>query len=63
VGETLPKLPEGSIETEAQLTSLPGNWLSDRELGRLHPSPGPDASIYAYTRQTVQRNIYRVPLP
>jgi hypothetical protein len=25
--------------------------------------PGPDPSIYAFTKVTTQRNIYRVPLP
>jgi hypothetical protein len=25
--------------------------------------PGPTADIYAYTRETVQRNLYRIPLP
>lgn len=29
--------------------------------GRLYP--GPDPSVYAFTRATVQRNIYRIPLP
>ena len=25
--------------------------------------PGPTADIYAFTRETVQRNVYRIPLP
>jgi hypothetical protein len=26
-------------------------------------APGPTADVYAYTRRTVQRNLYRVPVP
>jgi len=25
--------------------------------------PGPTADIYAFTRESVQRNLYRIPLP
>jgi hypothetical protein len=26
------------------------------------PNTGPDSSVYAYSRLTVQRNLYRIPL-
>jgi hypothetical protein len=47
------------------------NFLSEGELAkfagaRVIPAgdvvPGPTADIYAFTRETVQRNLYRIPL-
>jgi hypothetical protein len=26
-------------------------------------APGPRPEVYAYSRETVQRNLYRIPLP
>jgi hypothetical protein len=30
--------------------------------GKVIFAPGPDPSVYAYSRLTVQRNLYRIPL-
>ena len=48
------------------------NYLSEGELAKLpgvriipmgEVVPGPTADIYAFTRESVQRNLYRIPLP
>jgi hypothetical protein len=52
--------------------ALARNTLSGRDLAKLpgvriipvgDVVPGPTAEIYAFTRQTVQRNVYRIPVP
>jgi eukaryotic-like serine/threonine-protein kinase len=52
--------------------ALAKNYLSDEELEKLpgvriipigKVVPGPTADIYAFTRETVQRNLYRIPVP
>jgi serine/threonine protein kinase len=60
-GEVLP----GSISrakpfpSEAELAKLPGV----RTIPVADVVPGPTADIYAFTRETVQRNLYRIPIP
>jgi Tol biopolymer transport system component len=52
--------------------ALARNTLSERDLAKLpgvrivpvgDAVPGPTADVYAFTRQTVQRNVYRIPIP
>jgi hypothetical protein len=57
-GETFPRVPVGGIRSEADLEGLTIVLSSDERL-----YPGRDSSMYAFVRETVQRNIYRVPLP
>jgi hypothetical protein len=57
-GSALPRLPPGGIETEEQFTALGSVLLGEDGIA----IPGPDASIYAFTRGSQQRNIYRIPL-
>jgi hypothetical protein len=59
-GQILPEIPPGKdFPSDAELAKVPGV--------RIIPAgdvmPGPTADIYAYTRASVQRNLYRVPLP
>jgi WD40 repeat protein len=58
-GQLLPAALAKNMPSEAELAKLPGV--------RIIPAgdvvPGPTADIYAFTRETVQRNIYRIPLP
>jgi hypothetical protein len=57
-GRSLPALPAGGVKRHEDLLSLPGVvWVKD---GRVYPGPRPD--LYAYARETVQRNIFRIPL-
>ena len=58
-GEALPALPDDGLQKEADALALP-------DVRIIRPgsiAPGPDPSIYAFVRSTVQRNLYRIPLP
>jgi serine/threonine protein kinase/Tol biopolymer transport system component len=57
-GETLPGLPASGIRSPEEGSALPGA----RVIGRWAISPGPDPSVYAYTKTTVHRNLFRIPL-
>ena len=46
--------------SKEQLAAAPGVRLVSEE-ARMFPGPNP--SIYAFTKVTTQRNIYRVPVP
>jgi serine/threonine protein kinase/Tol biopolymer transport system component len=48
-----------SFPSEAELAKMPGV----RTIPMANVVPGPTADIYAFTRETVQRNLYRIPLP
>jgi Tol biopolymer transport system component len=57
-GESFPQLPAGGIEKEEDVAGLPG--------AKVIPGlayPGGDEAHYAFSRGTVQRNIYRIPIP
>jgi hypothetical protein len=54
----LPDLPVGGFRSEAQLAAVPGVRVI--EAADIDPGPTPDT--YTFSRETVQRNIYRVPL-
>ena len=47
-----------SFPSEAELAKLPGV----RIIPIADVVPGPTADIYAFTRETVQRNMYRIPV-
>ena len=59
-GQLLPgksQLP-GVFPSGAELEKLPGaRTITDGDV-----VPGPTADIYAFTRETVQRNLYRIPI-
>ncbi len=55
--ETLPRLPPGGIRSEKDLAGSRVLYALD---GFLYP--GDSAQVYAFRRETIQRNIYRVPL-
>jgi eukaryotic-like serine/threonine-protein kinase len=58
-GQILPRLPSAGIRSFEDAAALPG--------ARTFPVPGafasPSPSVYAYSKVTAQRNIYRVPVP
>ena len=58
-GRMLPPLPPNGIKSRSELDSIPGLRVIDQ------PSavPGPDLATYAFTRASVHRNLYRIPLP
>jgi hypothetical protein len=54
----LPALPPGGLRLEQQIAELPGA----RRIDAL-AVPGPSLDVYAFYRDTSQRNLYRIPLP
>jgi len=58
-GESLPRLPAGGFHSDEEIARLPGARRID-ERGIVL---GPSADVYAFYRGTIQRNLYRVPIP
>jgi serine/threonine protein kinase len=58
-GRMLPNIPPGGFRSEAEIASL----SAVRIIEAADIAPGPTAEVYAFSRQTVQRNLYRVPIP
>ena len=54
----LPLFPSGGFNSEADLARVRGVRVVDSS----DVAPGPTPELYAYTRETLQRNLYRVPL-
>jgi serine/threonine protein kinase len=57
-GESLPQLPASGLRSQADVASLTGIRAGD---GLRYPGRGD--TVYAYVKSSIQRNIYRVPLP
>jgi Tol biopolymer transport system component len=57
-GRIFPRIPPGGFRSEAEIARLPGA----RRFDAYDATPGPTADVYAFSRQTVQRNLYRIPL-
>jgi DNA-binding winged helix-turn-helix (wHTH) protein/Tol biopolymer transport system component len=53
-----PPLPSAGLSSEADLATLPGLKMVEDVV-----FPGPNVSLYAFTRQSVHRNLYRIPIP
>src|SRR4029077_9628682 len=58
-GESLPPIPEGGFTSEKEISRLPGA----RHINEDGLVPGPSPDVYAFYRGTIQRNLYRIPLP
>lgn len=58
-GQMLPAIPAGGFPSREAIAALPGVRLVSEEK---NVYPGPNPSIYAFTKVTAQRNIYRVPV-
>ena len=58
-GKVLPPMPPGGFRSEDEIARLPGARYDAT------PSAPPVLSrdIYAFERRTVQRNLYRIPIP
>ena len=55
----MPEVLLRSFPSEQELAKLSGVW----SIPSTDVALGPTAEVYAFTRQSVQRNLYRVPLP
>jgi eukaryotic-like serine/threonine-protein kinase len=58
-GQMVPESIVNGIPSEQEILKLPGA----RVISSRNVVPGPTAETYAFTRQSVQRNLYRIPLP
>ncbi|MBI3698713.1 MAG: PD40 domain-containing protein, partial [Acidobacteria bacterium] len=58
-GRMLPAMPAGGFRSEAEIASLPRVRVIDNP----DVAPGPTPDVYAFSRETVQRNLYRIPVP
>jgi serine/threonine protein kinase/Tol biopolymer transport system component len=57
-GKMLPDIPAGGFPSEAAIAALPGVRVIDSA----DIAPGATPDVYAFSRQTIHRNLYRVPL-
>jgi hypothetical protein len=58
-GEMMPPTPASGLPSGDAVAGLPGARLVSEH----SVYPGPNPSIYAFTKVATQRNIYRVPVP
>jgi class 3 adenylate cyclase/Tol biopolymer transport system component len=58
-GQVLPPIPAGGFHSEDEIARLPGARRIPAWPVALSPSP----EIYAFYRGTIQRNLYRIPVP
>ena len=60
-GRELPELPPSGLKSAQDARGL--NVVAEIDMtGKTVMAPGPDPSVYAYSRTTVQRNLFRIPL-
>ena len=57
-GKDLPPLPPSGINSPEDVKGLPGVKVIDEVI-----SPGATTSVYVFTRTSVHRNLYSIPLP
>jgi Tol biopolymer transport system component len=57
-GKSFPSIPPGGFQSEAEMAKAPDVTSYDV----YDFAPGPTADVYAFTRESVQRNLYRIPL-
>ena len=55
----VPESIVNGLPSEQEILKLPGA----RVIPLSNVVPGPTAEMYAFTRQSVQRNLYRIPVP
>ena len=58
-GRLMPESMAQGLPSEQEIARLPGV----RVISASRVTPGPTADVYAFPRETVQRNLYRVPVP
>jgi hypothetical protein len=57
-GGTLSAIPRGGFQSEADMARIPGvQVIEAADVG-----PGPRSDVYAFSRETTQRNLYRIPI-
>jgi serine/threonine protein kinase/Tol biopolymer transport system component len=58
-GRMLPEVPAAGFRSDAAISQLPGARIIESP----DASPGPTSEVYAFSRETTQRNLYRIPVP
>jgi hypothetical protein len=58
-GRPWPDIPEGGFRALADVETLSGVRVIDAP----DVAPGPTPEVYAFSRETIQRNLYRIPVP
>ena len=58
-GQVLPDFPPEGFPAATEFAKLPGARVLNYGDAALGPAP----NVYAYSRETVQRNLYRIPIP
>jgi Tol biopolymer transport system component len=58
-GQLFPERFDHELPSGQEMSKMPGA----RSISSNDVAPGPTADIYAFTRESVQRNLYRIPLP
>jgi hypothetical protein len=58
-GESLPRLPSSGMQSDRDLLALPGVQVIEEE----DVFPASSDVIYAFTRKTSHRNLYRISIP
>jgi DNA-binding winged helix-turn-helix (wHTH) protein/Tol biopolymer transport system component len=59
LGEALPPIPADGLQSEEEITRLPGA----RTVEAMRAVPSTSPGVYAFSRNTTQRNLYRIPVP
>ena len=57
--EAIARIPPGGLHSEEEIARLPGA----RRIDAKPVFPGASPDVYAFFRGTVQRNLYRIPIP
>jgi Tol biopolymer transport system component len=58
-GKMWPELPQHGFAQNEDIAKLPGV----RTIDAPDAKPGPSEDVYAFSRERIQRNLYRIPLP
>jgi len=58
-GKMLPDIPPEGFRSEEQISALPGAHRIDS----LDVTPGASPDAYAFARETLLRNLFRIPIP
>ena len=58
-GKMLPEIPADGFHSQAQIAALKGAYRIDS----IDSAPGPMPGQYAFVRETLLRNLYRIPIP
>jgi hypothetical protein len=58
-GEPLPNFPSSGVQSDRDLLAFPGTRVIQEE----DVFPGYSPLVYAFTRKTTRRNLYKIPTP